>query len=106
MFTVVRTSHIIFLGFTFSDLFSNASVFQQLDTEANFIMTNFETLGQLLKKQEVKVTQDVTEEDVSELLDLHLRLKQKIKDSESVLELSSSFHLTAKQVRSHDRHPH
>lgn len=72
--------------------------FTQLDTEANFIMTNFETLGQLLKKQEVKVTQDVTEEDVSELLDLHLRLKQKIKDSESVLELSSSFHLTAKQL--------
>lgn len=72
--------------------------FTQLDAEANFITYNFETLRRLQKSHGLLITENVAEEDVSALLDLHLRLKQKIEESESILELSSSFLLMIKQL--------
>ncbi|XP_072300387.1 uncharacterized protein ccdc141 [Eucyclogobius newberryi] len=72
--------------------------FTQLDTEANFLTENFETVRRLRQKHGVRIREQVTEEDVSALLDLHLRLKQKIEESESILELSSSLHLINKQL--------
>lgn len=40
----------------------------------------------------------VKEEDLSELLKLQKKVKNKVQQSESILNLTSSFHLTAKQV--------
>lgn len=40
----------------------------------------------------------VKEEQLSDLLSLQRRVKDKIQQSQSVLDLTSSFHLTAKQV--------
>ncbi|KAK7940049.1 hypothetical protein WMY93_003375 [Mugilogobius chulae] len=72
--------------------------FTQLDAEANFITANFDTVRQLQLKHGPRISENVTEEDVSALLDQHLRLKQKIEESESILELSSSLHLVNKQL--------
>ncbi|KAJ0005749.1 hypothetical protein NQD34_015643 [Periophthalmus magnuspinnatus] len=72
--------------------------FTQLDAEANFITANFETVRRLQQRPGLSVTEKVTEEDVSALLDLHLCFKQKVEESESILELSNSLHLLHKQL--------
>lgn len=41
----------------------------------------------------------VREEDLSELLRVQKTVRDKIQQSESILDLTSSFHLKAKQVR-------
>ncbi|CAK6974038.1 coiled-coil domain-containing protein 141 [Scomber scombrus] len=66
--------------------------FIQLGAEAEFMVKSWETLRNLPHRLELKV------EDVSELLKLHQRVKTKIQQSESILGLASSFHLTAKQL--------
>lgn len=52
-----------------------------------------ETLG--VKQLEVTA---VKVEDLSELLELQKKVKNKIHQSESILDLTSSFHLTSQQV--------
>ncbi|XP_067458887.1 coiled-coil domain-containing protein 141 isoform X2 [Thunnus thynnus] len=66
--------------------------FIQLDAEAEFMVKHWETLKRVQHRLELK------EEDVSELLKLHQRVKEKIQQSESILSLASNFHLTAKQL--------
>ena len=56
------------------------------------MVKHWETLKRVQHRLELK------EEDVSELLKLHQRVKEKIQQSESILSLASNFHLTAKQV--------
>lgn len=56
---------------------------------------SWETLRRVQDKLEVK---EVKEEDLSELLKLQERVKNKIHQSELILDLTSSFHLTSKQV--------
>lgn len=43
------------------------------------------------------------EEDLSELLELQQRVKHKIQESEWILDLTSSFHLTTRRVSSQKR---
>lgn len=64
------------------------------------MMRSWETLRRVQERWEVKEMEGgaVKEDDLSELLMLQKRVKDKIQQSESILELTSSFHLTAKQV--------
>lgn len=56
---------------------------------------SWETLRGVQDRMEVT---EVKEEDLSDLLKLQERVKNKIQDSESILDLTSSFHRTSKQV--------
>ncbi|XP_074551406.1 uncharacterized protein ccdc141 [Halichoeres trimaculatus] len=63
--------------------------FKKLDTEVEYVMKNWGTL---------KGVQTVKEEDLSELLKLQETVKTKIQQSESILDLTGSFHLTSRQL--------
>lgn len=73
---------------------------QQLDAEVEYIVKSWETLRGVQDGLEVKELKGraVKEEDLSELLKLQERVKNKIHQSESILNLTSSFHITSKQV--------
>ncbi|XP_038575928.1 titin homolog isoform X2 [Micropterus salmoides] len=74
--------------------------FTQLDAEVEYLERNRETLRQVQDRLEVKESKgrEVTEDDLSELLELQERVKNKIHQSESILDLASSFHLSTKQL--------
>ncbi|XP_035532529.1 uncharacterized protein ccdc141 [Morone saxatilis] len=74
--------------------------FSQLDTEVEHLEKSWETLRGVQDRLEVEELKGrpVTEEDLAELLKLQKRVKNKIQQSESILDLSSSFHLTSKQL--------
>ncbi|XP_047457609.1 golgin subfamily B member 1-like isoform X2 [Mugil cephalus] len=71
--------------------------FTQLDAEVEQTMRSWKSLrgGQDQLEKEVE---EVVEEDLSELLKLQQRVKHKIQESESILDLTSSFHLTTKRL--------
>ncbi|XP_040912581.1 uncharacterized protein LOC121194074 isoform X2 [Toxotes jaculatrix] len=69
--------------------------FIQLDAEVDNMRRSWETLRGVQDRLEVK---GVKEEDLSELLKLQKRVKDKIQESKSILDLTSSFHLTANQL--------
>uniref|UniRef100_A0A8P4KA54 Coiled-coil domain containing 141 n=1 Tax=Dicentrarchus labrax TaxID=13489 RepID=A0A8P4KA54_DICLA len=74
--------------------------FSQLDTEVEHLEKSWETLRGVQDRLEVEELKGrpVTEEDLAELLKLQKRVKNKIHQSESILDLSSSFHRTSKQL--------
>ncbi|XP_034417600.1 coiled-coil domain-containing protein 141 [Cyclopterus lumpus] len=72
--------------------------FTRLDTEVEFVVKTWETLSGVQDRLEVEESKGVKEEDLSELLKLQERVKKKIHQCEWILELSSSFHLTDKQL--------
>ncbi|XP_071328802.1 coiled-coil domain-containing protein 141 isoform X2 [Trachinotus anak] len=74
--------------------------FSQLDAEVEHMMKSWGTLRGVQDRLDVKEGKGgtVTEEDLSELLKLQKRVKDKIQQSESILNLTSSFHLTVKQM--------
>ncbi|XP_008291059.1 coiled-coil domain-containing protein 141 [Stegastes partitus] len=65
--------------------------FSQLDADVQQLVSSWEVLR-------VQNQLEVTEEDVKELLKLQQIVKDKIQQSESILELSRSFQLTAAQL--------
>lgn len=70
-------------------------LFQKLDAEVEYTVRSWESLRGVQERLEVK------EEEVLscvELLKLQKRVKDKIQQSESILNRTSSFHLTAKKV--------
>ncbi|XP_075994665.1 LOW QUALITY PROTEIN: uncharacterized protein ccdc141 [Genypterus blacodes] len=67
--------------------------FNQLDTEVEHLVKSWGTLRGVQDRMEVK------EEELLELLKLHQHVKEKIQQSEKILDLTSSFHRTAKQVQ-------
>ncbi|XP_023253042.1 coiled-coil domain-containing protein 141 [Seriola lalandi dorsalis] len=71
--------------------------FMQLDAEVDHMMKSWETLRGVQDRLEVKGGA-VTEEDLSELLNLQKRVKDKIQQSESILDVTSSFHLTVRRL--------
>ncbi|XP_068592421.1 coiled-coil domain-containing protein 141 isoform X2 [Cebidichthys violaceus] len=72
--------------------------FTRLDAEVEFTVKSWETLSGVQDLLEVEESKGVKEEDLSELLKLQEKVKNKIHQSESILDLSSSFHLTAKKL--------
>ncbi|XP_075968316.1 coiled-coil domain-containing protein 141 [Anarhichas minor] len=72
--------------------------FTRLDAEVEFMGKSWETLSGVQDRLEVEESKGVKEEDLSKLLKLQEKVKNKIHQSESILDLSSSFHLTAKQL--------
>lgn len=68
--------------------------FQRLDDAVESVLKSWETVRRV--RERWKVTE--LEEDLSELLKLQRRVKDKVQQSESILELSSSFHLATKRV--------
>ncbi|KAM6955110.1 uncharacterized protein PEZ65_000046 [Lycodopsis pacificus] len=72
--------------------------FTSLDAEVELMGKSWETLSGVQHRLEVEESKGVKEEDLSKLLKLQENVKNKIHQSESILELSSSFHLTAKQL--------
>lgn len=64
-------------------------------------MKNWETVREVQDRLEMEELKGgaVKEEELSELLELQERVKNKISQSESILMLSERFHLTARQVR-------
>ncbi|CAB1424079.1 unnamed protein product [Pleuronectes platessa] len=78
---------------TLTDRFIQATpLFTQLDAEVEQVMRSWESPG---GDQEVE---QVKEDDVSELLTLQKKVKEKMEQSEWILGLSSSFHLRAQQL--------
>lgn len=77
-----------------------SSFLQQLDVEVEYMEKSWETLRGVQDRLEVKELKGgaVKEEDLSELLKLRKTVKNKIHESESILDLTSSFHLTSQQV--------
>lgn len=75
-----------------SELSQLLSGFQKLDAEVEYMVKSWETLRGDHEGLEVK------EEDLSELLQLQKTVKDKVHQSESILDLSSSFHLAANEV--------
>lgn len=77
-----------------------APFFQQLNTEVEHLKTSWETLRRVQDKLEVEElrVQAVEEEDLSELLKLQKSVNNKIHQSESILDLTSSFQVTGQQV--------
>ncbi|KAG7233689.1 hypothetical protein INR49_006726 [Caranx melampygus] len=74
--------------------------FTKLDAEVEHVMKSWETLRGVQERLEEEVKGGaVKEEDLSDLLNLQRRVKDKIQQSESVLDLTSSFHLTVQQRR-------
>ncbi|XP_070832697.1 centromere-associated protein E-like [Chaetodon trifascialis] len=74
--------------------------FKQLDAEVENMEESWGTLRAVqnsLEEQELKGGA-VKEEDLSELLKLQKTMKDKIHQSESILNLTSSFHLTSQQL--------
>ena len=63
-------------------------------------MKSWETLRGVQERLEVREVKGgaVKEEDLSELQKLQRRVKDKIQQSESILDLTSNFHLAAQQV--------
>ncbi|KAM6978464.1 uncharacterized protein ccdc141 [Tautogolabrus adspersus] len=72
--------------------------FKQLDAEVEFMLKSWETLRQVRPDVTELGGPSVREEDLSELLKLHERVKNKIRHSETVLDQTSSFHLKSKQL--------
>ncbi|XP_044072101.1 coiled-coil domain-containing protein 141 isoform X2 [Siniperca chuatsi] len=74
--------------------------FIQLDAEVEYMEKSWETLRRVQDRLEVKELKGraAKEEDLSELLKLREKVKNKIHQSESILDLTSSFHLTSKQL--------
>ncbi|TMS06282.1 Titin [Larimichthys crocea] len=73
--------------------------FTQLDAEVDYMEKSWETLRgvqETLGVKQLEVTA-VKVEDLSELLELQKKVKNKIHQSESILDLTSSFHLTSQQ---------
>ncbi|XP_043987577.1 trichohyalin isoform X2 [Gambusia affinis] len=68
--------------------------FRQLDAEVENTVRSWENLSEVQAHQGGAVM----EEDLSELLKLQQAVKDKIQQGESILNQSSSFHLTAKQL--------
>ncbi|KAF3843808.1 hypothetical protein F7725_002657 [Dissostichus mawsoni] len=75
--------------------------FTQLDAEVEFMLKSWETLRGVQKGLEEEEDEEeegpVEEEDLSELLKLQEKVKKKIRQSESILDRTSSFHLTSRQ---------
>ncbi|XP_041663032.1 uncharacterized protein ccdc141 [Cheilinus undulatus] len=72
--------------------------FKKLDAEVEILVKGWETLrGVGLEVTELGGPA-VREEDLSEMLKLHERVKNKIRQSESILDQTSSFHLTSKRL--------
>lgn len=65
-----------------------------------YLEKSWETLRGVQDGLEVKElkAKAVKEEDLSEVLKLQKRVKAKIHQSESILDLTSRFHLTSRQV--------
>ncbi|XP_067372879.1 coiled-coil domain-containing protein 141-like [Channa argus] len=74
--------------------------FIQLDAEVEYMEKSWETVRAVQDRLKAKALMGRTmgDEDLSELLKLHKRVNDKIQQTELILELSSSFHLTSKQV--------
>ncbi|KAF3843811.1 hypothetical protein F7725_002660 [Dissostichus mawsoni] len=76
--------------------------FTQLDAEVEFMLKSWETLRGVQKGLEEEEDEEeegpVEEEDLSELLKLQEKVKKKIRQSESILDRTSSFHLTSRQL--------
>ncbi|XP_068457611.1 coiled-coil domain-containing protein 141 isoform X2 [Clinocottus analis] len=70
--------------------------FIRLDAEVEFMVKSWETLSGVQNRLEVE---QLKEEDLSRLLQLQERVKNKIHQSEWILDLSSSFHLTDRQLK-------
>ncbi|KAK2905561.1 hypothetical protein Q8A73_009504 [Channa argus] len=73
--------------------------FIQLDAEVEYMEKSWETVRAVQDRLKAKALMGRTmgDEDLSELLKLHKRVNDKIQQTELILELSSSFHLTSKQ---------
>ncbi|XP_076603855.1 uncharacterized protein LOC143330952 isoform X2 [Chaetodon auriga] len=74
--------------------------FRQLDAEVENMEESWGTLRAVQDSLEVQELKGgaVKEEDLSELLKLQKTMKDKIRQSESILNLTSSFHLTSQQL--------
>ncbi|KAI9534580.1 hypothetical protein NQZ68_012813, partial [Dissostichus eleginoides] len=76
--------------------------FTQLDAEVEFMLKSWETLRGVQEGLEEEEDEEeegpVEEEDLSELLKLQEKVKKKIRQSESILDRTSSFHLTSRQL--------
>ncbi|MED6266078.1 hypothetical protein CHARACLAT_031932 [Characodon lateralis] len=71
---------------------------QQLDAEVEYTVKSWESLREVHACLEEVKTGAVMTEDLLELLKIQQTVKDKIQRSELILNLSSSFHLTAKQL--------
>uniref|UniRef100_A0A665TSA4 Ig-like domain-containing protein n=1 Tax=Echeneis naucrates TaxID=173247 RepID=A0A665TSA4_ECHNA len=71
--------------------------FNQLDAEVENLIRTWETLREVQDQLEEK-SRSVKEEELSQLLNLQKKVQDKIQQSESILDLSNSFHLAAKQL--------
>ncbi|XP_041858300.1 uncharacterized protein ccdc141 isoform X2 [Melanotaenia boesemani] len=72
--------------------------FRRLDAEVENVAKTWEVLRGVQDQLEEEERGTVKEEDLMELLKLQKTMTEKIQQSESILDLSSSFHLTAKQL--------
>uniref|UniRef100_UPI0037E93A2C uncharacterized protein ccdc141 n=1 Tax=Semicossyphus pulcher TaxID=241346 RepID=UPI0037E93A2C len=74
--------------------------FKQLDAEVEHMVKSWETLRGVQESLEFKEFEGrtVKEDDLSELLKLQKRVKKKIHQSASILDLTHNFHLTYKQL--------
>ncbi|XP_026151662.1 coiled-coil domain-containing protein 141 isoform X2 [Mastacembelus armatus] len=71
--------------------------FAQLEAEVEYMVKSWETLRGVQDRLEVKGGA-VKQEDLSELLKLQRSVKKKIQQTKLILDLTSRFHLTAKQL--------
>ncbi|MEQ2251016.1 hypothetical protein ILYODFUR_006678 [Ilyodon furcidens] len=72
--------------------------FRQLDAEVEYTVKSWESLREVHACLEEVKTGAVMNEDLLELLKIQQTVKDKIQRSELILNLSRSFHLTAKQL--------
>ncbi|XP_058509205.1 golgin subfamily B member 1-like [Solea solea] len=71
--------------------------FTQLDTEVADMKKSWKTVRGVQQHLQVKEVKEEVE-DLSELLKLHEKVKRKVEQSELILDLTSSFHLTVQQL--------
>lgn len=76
------------------------SCFQQLDAEVEDVLKTWETVRGVQEMLQMKELQEgaVKDHHLSELLMFQETVKDKIQQSQSILDLTSSFHFAAKQV--------
>ncbi|XP_068185914.1 coiled-coil domain-containing protein 141-like [Antennarius striatus] len=83
--------------------------FTQLSSEVEFVEKTWDTLRMLRDRLKEVPSRAVKERGLSELLNLHQRVRSMIHQTETILNLTSRFHLTSHQLeellRSHMRSP-
>ncbi|XP_036065446.1 uncharacterized protein ccdc141 isoform X2 [Oryzias melastigma] len=72
--------------------------FNQLDTEVESLLKNWQSVKQVSDRLKKVQGDTVEDEDLSNMMKLQETVKNKIQQSESVLELTRRFHIGAKQL--------